>query len=245
MGLLTPMIGKRSIISVVVIGFIIGLVGGGFFISPIYEDLPYVAGSFQQLFDGDNEHIIIDVSSTTDLDKFINELKNTKGVISVSYKSFSMSTTNFSKERKEIIKNYMPKFSKNFKSWDVDTNGTIIVNTTDNFDPRKVITNISEWISFTGGIKTNYDLIQLDVNAESGHVDTIISYLESKNVVVNHVEGPVNSVINNTKNSMVNLNVVIFFTGVLGIIIALIGAFLDYIITLLTPIKNIIINRKK
>ncbi|KZX15410.1 hypothetical protein MBCUT_15430 [Methanobrevibacter cuticularis] len=230
MGLSAPLIEKKGAVLVLVIGFIVGIVGGAFFISPIYSELPYVAGSLQEIIDGDSEFIGIVISPTTDNNALIQKLNATEGVISVTNKGISLKTDNFSSERKAIIEEKMPDIDTNFKSWTVDPSGEITLNITENYDPNNAISLLSEWLMFTGGINTNYALLHLQLNVKASHTEEIKNYLNSENIVVSSVEGPVQDTIKNTKNSMLDNNIIILVSGLFGVVIALIGLFFDEII---------------
>ncbi|WP_042703886.1 hypothetical protein [Methanobrevibacter arboriphilus] len=101
MGLLTPIIGKKDIISVLAIGFIVGLVGGTFFISPIYQEMPYVVGSVYETIGDNNETITAELSPSIDENSLITELKQKEGVISVSNKGIVLKTDPFPEDRKK------------------------------------------------------------------------------------------------------------------------------------------------
>ena len=67
MGLLSPYVGRKEIVSIVVIGFVLGAIGGYFFIYPIYEESPYVVGNIQGFFSMDNEVINLNIPSTSNI----------------------------------------------------------------------------------------------------------------------------------------------------------------------------------
>ena len=41
MGILSPYVGRKEIVSIIIIGFVLGAIGGYFFIDPIYDESPY------------------------------------------------------------------------------------------------------------------------------------------------------------------------------------------------------------
>ncbi|HIH62529.1 MAG TPA: hypothetical protein HA298_07625, partial [Methanobacteriales archaeon] len=42
-GLMTPVVGKKNLLFVIFIGFMVGVIGGTFFILPVYDDIPGMA----------------------------------------------------------------------------------------------------------------------------------------------------------------------------------------------------------
>ncbi|RBQ22539.1 hypothetical protein ALNOE001_17350 [Candidatus Methanobinarius endosymbioticus] len=229
MGLLTPIIGKKDIISVLVIGFVVGLVGGVFFVSPIYQDIPYVAGSIQEVINGDNETIEVEVSPVFNQTKIVSELKQKEGVMSVSNKGVVLQTDPFSDERKAIIEEKIPYIDNNFNKFLVDKKGIMAINFTQGLDPNQAINTLKEWLMYSSEINVKYGLINMNINVKSYNVDEVTKYLNSENIVVKSVEGPVHNAINDTKNSMLDSNSIIFLSGIIGLIVALISIFLDKI----------------
>ncbi|WP_157078599.1 hypothetical protein [Methanobrevibacter filiformis] len=237
MGLLTPMIGKKSIVSVVVIGFIIGIVGGIYFVSPIYDDLPQIAGSIQQIIDGDNEVVTIELSDENNLNKTLQELKNLEGFKSIKHVDFILATTPFFDERKKIIENSFNS-SNNYKSWNVSTAGKISVEPKDAVISRNMISNITEWLMFTGGVETNYSVIHIDAVIKADNLNDTLTYLNSEDILVNSVDGPVQKTINKTKKEMPDRNVIIVALGILGILIGLLGSFIDGFLESLSKLRK-------
>lgn len=237
MGLLTPMIGKKGFLSVVATGFIIGIVGGAFLIVPVYDELPYVAGSAQQIL-GVNEAVNIEISTRINASDLIKDIKEIDGVTSVENDGLFLETSNFTNERKKIIEEKIPIVDENFKSWNVDPSGSININITEGYDANNAIKTLSDWLIYTADIQTKYSVIKIKINVEANKVNDVVSYLESKEIVISSVEGPVQGAVEDTKNSMLDRNAVIFLMGLLGIIVALFGTYFDETIKFLKDLKE-------
>ena len=237
MGLLTPMIGKKSFLSVAAMGLIVGLIGGGIFIAPVYDELPYVAGSAQQIIT-DTEVINIEISTRINASELIKEIKKVDGVISVENNGLFLETTPFSNERKKIIEKKIPIVDENFKSWSVNSSGIININITEGYDANNAIKILSDWLIYTAEIDTKYSVIKIKICAEANKVNDILNYLESKEIVVSSVEGPVQGTVDNTKNTMLDRNIIIFLMGVLGVLIAVFGIYFDETIEFLKDTKE-------
>lgn len=233
MGLLTPIIGKKDILSVLAIGFVVGIVGGAFFITPIYEEIPNVVGTVQQTITGENEKINIEVSPIVDIDKLMTDLNKTNGVISIINKGIDVKTDPFSTERKNIIEEKIPIVDKNFENFSVNKSGMISINFTKDYNPSTALKTLSDWLMYSAGINTKYSLIKIQIIAEPSEVDNIVQFLHSENIVVTSIEGPVQNAVNNTKNSMLDNGLVVLIAGIIGIIVALVGIFFDNIFTVI------------
>ena len=244
MALLTPMVGKKGFLPVIATGFIIGLIGGGFLIAPIYDELPFVVESFSKIFDHE-EVIYIEFSTRINASDLIKELKEIDGVSSVENEGLFLETTSFSNERKKIIEEKIPIVDENFISWYVDSSGTININTTEGYDANNAIKTLSDWLVYTAEIETKYSLIKIKINTQSNKVNNVLSFLEARQIVVTSVEGPAQSAVDNTINTMVDRNIIIFFMGILGVLVALFGNYYDetikYLKELLEKTKDNII----
>lgn len=244
MGLLTPMIGKKGFLSVVGAGFIIGIVGGLFLIAPVYDQLPYVAGSAQEIL-GDNEVVNIEISTRINATELINQIKEIDGVTSVENDGLFLETSSFSNARKEIIEEKIPIVDENFKSWSVDPAGTININITEGYDANNAIKTLSDWLIYTSEIQTKYSLIKIKINVEPSKLNNVLSFLESRQIVVSSVEGPIQGAVANTKNMMLDRNIIIFLLGIFGILVALFGIYFDETIKYLKELKEKIKTRTK
>jgi hypothetical protein len=242
MGLLTPIIGQKDILSVLAIGFIVGLVGGLFFITPIYQEIPYAIGSFHENFNVEDEKINIEVSPIVDTDSLLTKLNNTEEVISVLNKGIVIKTDPFPNYRKKIIEEKIPIVDKNFENFSVNETGEIHIFFTKGHDPNAAIKTLADWLMYTGEINTRYSLIYIEITTKPSDVDKIVEFLNSENIAVTSVEGPVESAIEDTKNLMPDNNVAILLCGVIGFIVALISIYLDEIVP---AIKKFILKIRK
>ncbi len=64
--LLTPLIGKRNILFVIVLGFTVGAVGGAFFIAPVFDDIPAMADSVITC-NKSRAQMLLDINVSTDI----------------------------------------------------------------------------------------------------------------------------------------------------------------------------------
>ena len=237
MALVSPIDGKKGIVSLIAAGFIIGIIGGSFLIAPIYEEIPYVAGTFQRIF-GEDEKVYIEFSTRTNATTFIKEIEKIDGVSSVENDGLYLETTSFSNERKKFIEAKIPLIDKNFKSWKVDSSGKIQINLTENYDPNNAVKTLSDWLVFTADIQTKYSIIKLKINVDPNKIDNVLNFLNSKGIVVSSVEGSVQETVDNTKNSMLDTNIIIFLMGILGVLVASFGIYYDETIEYYKELKE-------
>jgi len=225
-GLLTPMIGKKSIAIVGILGFIMGGVGGGFLITPIYQDLPYIVGGFHSVIDPNHEILKVLVSSHNDLNQSIETIKGMKGFKSLKETGFKLTTSSFSDNRKKFIENYLSL--RNYSSYEVDTSGVITIFTNKEFNSNE-LNNISRWLQYTGSIITKSSFIYFDVNVNGHDVVENTNNFSEGAIVVESATGPVQDTIKFVKSKMFGENYVLLITSMMGLFAALLGSFWDNI----------------
>jgi len=243
--LLTPIIGKKNILFVVFIGFMVGVVGGAFFISPLYEDVPAMARGIYQFTSNANETIGVDVASTLDVNQFMEDVKKMDGVLDVSSSGIIIKTDSFSEERKKMIEERIPIIDDNITSWKVYTNGTIILYVKKGYNPETAINNLADWIMFTGEINTKYSEVHVSIVAEASQVDNIIENISKKEIIVTSVEGPVEDSITGLKQILPDKNSIIILCGFIGVIVGLAGVFIDTLVLYFNRFRDRILRREE
>jgi hypothetical protein len=225
-GLLTPMIGKKNIAIVGILGFIMGSIGGGFLITPIYHDLPYLVGGFHSVIDPNHEILKVSVSSHNDLNQSIETIKKMKGFKSLKETGFKLITSSFSDNRKKFIENYLSL--KNYSSYEVNTSGVITIFTNKEFNSNE-LNNTAWWLQYTGSVITRSSFIYFDVNVNSHDVVENMNNFSKGAIVVESATGPVQDTIKFVKSKMFGENYILLIAGMMGLIAALLGSFWDNI----------------
>ena len=82
-GMLKQYMPKREVLLVLAVAFLIGSIGGAFFLDPIYDELPSMVGMVEKNMPNNEETLYLDLSSSVDTDKLAKELSSTEG-----FKSF-------------------------------------------------------------------------------------------------------------------------------------------------------------
>jgi uncharacterized membrane protein len=221
-GLLTPMIGKKNIAIVGVAGFIIGIIGGGFLIIPIYQDLPYLIGDIHSVIDPNHEVLKVSVSSKSNLNQSIEAIKKMKGFKSLKETGFKILTTSFSADRKKFIENHL---SQQYMSYEVNPSGVVKVFTNKGFELNEV-NNFSQWLHYTGAITTLSSFIYFDVDVNAFNVVENINNFNKGDIIIESATGPVQDTINFVKSKSDD-KYVLLVTGIIGLFIAMLGSFWD------------------
>ncbi len=240
--LLTPIIGKRNLFVVLSLGFVVGIVGGAFFISPIFDDLPVLASSFYKSTSDDLEILNLNVSTNIDINQFIEKTKNIEGVKSVEVSGITVKTSQFSPKWKSILKSRILASNKDIKSVNVISNDTLNIGITPS-NPQEVIKKLEDWLMLVGAIDVKYSNVHLVLKVETSNMNSIINEV-SKEAVVTSIEGPTQDKINSLKAMLPDRNNLIILCGFIGVLVGLLGLFIDSILGILGNIKEKMIKKE-
>ena len=89
-GMLKQFMPKNEVILVIVVAFLIGAIGGAFFLDPIYDELPNIVGAFERSIPNNEETLYLDLSSSVDIDELKENLSNTEGFKSFKEESLTI-----------------------------------------------------------------------------------------------------------------------------------------------------------
>lgn len=236
--LLTPIIGKKNLLFVIFLGFTVGLVGGAFFISPVIDEVPDMARAVYEISTNGTEVIKVDVTTDTNIQKFIEDTRKIEGVKSVQSSGIIIETAEFSEKRKKMIEEHLPYVSKDITSSDVYGNHTLMLTVREGADPKVVIEKLKDWLMLIGEIHTKYSVVHVTVNVEASKVDEVLDKISGQSTVIVSIKGPVEDKITNLKGMLPDKSNVILFCGFIGVLTGLAGVFIDGILRTLKNIRD-------
>ncbi len=236
--LLTPFIGKKNLFFVIGLGFVVGLIGGAFFISPVYEDLPSMARTLYMSTSDQEEIITLNISTDSNVNQAIAYIEKIPGVLNVESGQITVKTTNINSAWKNSIKSRMTTAVSNITSGEIISNDTIIIQLSPGSNPTKVINDFKSWMLLVSGIDVRFSIVEVKVTVDASKVDDVVRELPQGEVVVSGISGPVEKEIQTLKANLPSNNNVILLCGFLGVIVGLIGMFIDTIIQGLTDIRQ-------
>ena len=102
--LLTPYLGKKNLISVILLGFIVGAVGGAFLLSPIVDDIPDFSRTIiEENVEGTDE-ISMGLSTNRNITQTIENISSISGVNNVAYTGIEIRMDEeFDSDRKSVV----------------------------------------------------------------------------------------------------------------------------------------------
>lgn len=236
-GLMTPVVGKKNLLFVIFIGFMVGVIGGTFFILPVYDDIPGMARSFYESIYSSLETVYVDLSYDINVKEFIRDVKGIEGVEDVKVEYVLLKTDNFTSGRGELIEKGIPFIDSNVTYCKANPNGTIIFKVKGD-DPRATIDRVSDWLILTDEIYTRYSVIRVSIDTHANKIPNLKEYLSSKGIAIASIEGPVEEKIKGLRAAMPPKSAVVVSCGFIGMLAGLAGIFIDSIMAFLATIRR-------
>ncbi len=228
--LLTPLIGKRNLIFVLSLGFIVGLVGGAFFIAPLYDDMPDMARSVFTFSTQSPEVININMSTDSNVNAFIENTKKINGVKDVQCDKITLRTGTFNiTDWQETMEKGIPTVESDVKEVQVPNNETIVLILNKNNNPTQLVKNIHDWLALVGGIAVLTNIAEVSITVDPSQVDSVSAQLPQDQVAVTNITGPVEDQINSFKKNLPDRTSIVIICGLIGLFVGAIGLFIDSI----------------
>ena len=244
--LLTPLIGKRNLIFVLSLGFIVGLVGGAFFIAPLYNDMPDVARSVFTISSQSPEVINVNMSTDNDVNAFMTDTKKLNGVKDVQCNKITFKTTEFNvTDWNDSLQERLPIVDSDVKSVEVPTNDSFSVTMNNNSNPNQLVKNINDWLNLVGGMVVVSNIAEISIYVDPSQVDSVSSQLPQDKVVITNVTGPVEDQIAAFKKNLPDQTSIVIICGLIGLFVGAMGLFIDSISQLWDRIRLWLVLRKK
>jgi hypothetical protein len=236
--LLTPLIGKRNIVFVILLGFTVGAVGGAFFIAPVFDDIPVIANSIITSTSHGTDMVDINVSTDVNISDFIQNTKQIDGVQSVQSNGITIKTVPLSSDAQSFFMTRIPEQDTNVTSVEMPANDTILLVIKNNTDPQDTINNLQTWMMYVSGISISYSMVNVTMAVQSSKLNEVMAQLPQGDIVITSVTGPSVDNVQKITSIMPNKSNIVIFCGLLGMITGLSGMFIDSILGVLQRIRK-------
>ncbi|RAP50344.1 MAG: hypothetical protein BZ136_01615 [Methanosphaera sp. rholeuAM74] len=231
--LLTPYIGKKNLVSVILLGLVVGLVGGTFLLSPIVNDLPdFTRTLVEESVDG-TDNIGLELSTNGNLTEILHNISSINGVESVNYEGITFKITSEfeTPNDRERFKEAITSSNENITDLIEVDNETFLVKIAENGEPQGVLDSIYSTFSHNTYIHLKYTSMQANATVKASNVTKIMDELKKSDVVILNVTGPTEDMVNTINKYLPNEVNVILLSGLLGVVVAIAGFFVDSIFT--------------
>jgi len=228
-GMLRQYMPKRELLLVLAVAFLIGAIGGAFFLQPIYEELPDMASTVEKSMPNNEETLYLDLSSSVDTNALRNDVSSMEGFKSFNETSISIPMWNFNEVEHDYFEEIVGNIDENYRNYTV-TEDRINIELADNYTSYEALKTFSDWFKLVYGETLSYAQVHAVLVVDSTHLDDFEQVLLNKGIVASKIEGPVQNTVNATNSSMLsNLEFTLVCGGV-GVVVALIGIYMDTVV---------------
>ena len=242
--LLTPYIGKKNLISVILLGLIVGLAAGAFLLTPIMDDIPdFTRTLVEESVDG-TDVVELDLSTNGNLTQIIQNISSISGVESVDYNGITIKIDEDfdSNTEKRLITRAINNSNENISNVIEIDDKTFLVEIVEGGDPQGVLNSIYNTFSHETYTHLRYTAMSANATVQANNVTKILNAISENEVVVLNVTGPTETQNAFFSQFMPSGTNVILASGLLGIIVAIAGFFVDSLITFINNFRK---KRKK
>lgn len=226
-GMLRRYMPKKEIVLVLVVAFLIGAIGGAFFLEPIYEEMPFVESLVEKNIPGNEETMYLDLSSSIDMNDLRKELSSTEGFISFEETSITIPLWKFNDQELEYFNRVLGNIDSHYKHYNVTKDGKLEIQLEDNYSSYDALKTFSDWYRLVYGGSLSYAQVHAKLVVSASSVENFQKVLMDNGIVASKMEGPVQTALNNTSSSLVPNYQFILATGVVGVIVALFGIYYE------------------
>ena len=226
-GMLRQYMPKKEIVLVLVVAFLIGAIGGAFFLEPIYEEMPTVVSLVERNIPGNEETMYLDLSSSINMKELSNDLSSTEGFISFEETSITIPLWKFNDREMEYFNRVLGNIDSHYKHYNVTKDGKLEIELEDNYSSYDALKTFSDWYRLVYGGSLSYAQVHAKLVVDASSVDKFQKILLDKGIVASKMEGPVQTTMNDTNSSLIPSYQFVLITGVVGIIVAVFGIYYE------------------
>ena len=243
-GMLRRYMPKREVILVLVVAFFIGAIGGAFFLDPIYDELPEVVGVVEKNMPNNEEILYLDLSSSIDTNQLRSQLSSMEGFKSFDETSISIPMWSFNEREHDYFESIVGNIDSHYKEYNVSSNA-INIELEENYTASQALKSFSDWYKLVYDDTISYAQIHAVLVIDSSKIDSFEQALLDKGIVASNIEGSVQDTVNNTNSSMLSNIEFTLACGLFGIVVAVLGIYMDSIVPAYRRFKKFMNTKRK
>ena len=238
-GMLKPFMPKKEIVLVLVVAFLIGAIGGAFFLEPLYEEFPSVVGELEKNVPGNEETLYLDLSSATDVGELEQNLSKIEGFKSFNETGITFFLWSFNDRELSYFNSVIGNIDSHYANYTVEPSGRINITLEPGYTSSSALQSFSDWYKLVYGDS----IAHAKLVVSSASLEEFENALLERGIVAIHIEGPTQDVINQTNQSMLSDNEFIAVSGVVGVIVSIVGIYFDAVVVSYRKFKKFL-NKK-
>lgn len=243
-GMLRRYMPKREVLLVLAVAFFIGAIGGAFFLDPIYDELPAVASTVEKNMPYNEETLYLDLSSSIDTNQLREQLSSMEGFKSFDETSISIPMWSFNEKEHDYFESIVGNIDSHYEKYNVTSN-SININLSQNYTASQALKSFSDWYKLVYDDTISYAQIKAVLVVDSAKLDDFEQALLSKGIVASHIEGPIQDSVNTTNSSMLSNVEFTLVCGGIGVIVAIIGIYMDSVVPAYRRFKKFMNTKRK
>lgn len=228
-GMLKQFMPKREVILILVVAFLIGAIGGAFFLDPIYDELPNVVSAFERSMPNNEETLYLDLSSSIDMDELKENLTGTEGFKSFDEESITIPMWTFNDKEHSYFEYVVGNINSHYKDYNV-TSSEIQIELEDNYSSTDALKSFSNWYKLVYGGTISYAQIRAVLVVDSSSLDVFEQNLLERGIVASSIEGPIQDSVNSANSTMLSNTEFTLACGVLGVLVSVMGIYMDSVV---------------
>lgn len=226
-GMIRHYMPKKEVLLVLIVAFLIGAIGGAFFLQPIYQELPAAVSLVEQNVPGNEETLYLDLSSSINMDELKDDLSKTEGFVSFKETGVTIPLWKFNEKEQEYFNYVLGNIDSHFKHYNVTEDGKLQIELEGNYSSYEALKSFSDWYKLVYGGSISYAQVHAELVVASSSVEKFQDVLMNHGVVASKMEGPVQTSINNTNSSMLSNTYFVVATGMVGVVVAILGIYYE------------------
>lgn len=242
-GMLKPFMPKKEIALVLVVAFLIGSIGGAFFLEPLYEEVPAFVGELEKNVPGNEETLYLDLSSATDVGELEQNLSKIDGFKSFNETGVTFFLWSFNDKELAYFNSVIGNIDSHYADYTVEPSGRINITLEPGYTSSSALQSFSDWYKLVYGDSIAYAQIHAKLVVSSASLGEFEDALLERGIVATHIEGPTQKVVNQTNQSMISDNEFILVSGVVGVMVSVVGIYFDAVIVSYRKFKKFL-NKK-
>lgn len=244
-GMLRKFMPKKEIILVLLASFLIGSIGGAYFLEPVYQEIPNLMGLVEKNMPDNDETLYLDLSSSTDLKELSQNLSGTEGFKSYSEESITIPMWRFSEREMNYYNQVIGNIDSHYENFSINSSGSITIYLEDNYTASEGLKSFANWYKLVYGGALHYAQVHAKLVIASSSLDVFKENLLDRGIVASRMEGPVQDTISSTNSSMLSSTYFVLVTGAVGVAVGLFGIYFDEVAVYYRRFKKFINTKRK
>ncbi len=238
--LLTPYIGKKNLVSVILLGLIVGVVGGAFLLSPIVDDIPDFSRTIIEENVEGTDQIDMGLSTNGNLTQIIENISSISGVQNVAYTGITIKIDEpFDTDTdKNSFFTKLNSSSDAINGVEDSGNNTYFIEISENGDPQSVLNSIYSVFGSETSVHLRYTSMDANATVVANNITKIMNTISENGAVIHNVTGPTEDQVNLVNQYIPDETGVVILSAVLGVIVAILGFFIDSIFSIIKRNKK-------